>query len=95
LKLLRDTPETVVRHISGPFVRHGSESFVRHIPEAVARHTSDTQLSSQFENSAVASIDLPDSQEHLLRVCTSVPLLLNECCLVLPANSGHYAFQST
>jgi hypothetical protein len=78
LKLLWDTSEAVVRHTS----------------EAVVRHTSEAQLSSQIEHSGVAAIDLPDSQQHLLLVCTGVPLLLNEGCLVLPANSDHCAFLS-
>ena len=99
---VRHAPEAIVRHASEAVVRHASEAFVRHAPEAIVRHaseavvrrTSEAQLSSLIEHNGVAAIHLPDSQQHLLRVCSGVPLLLNEGCLVLPAQSGHCAFQS-
>jgi hypothetical protein len=73
------TSEAVVRRTFKALVRHASEYFVGH--EAVVRHIPEAQLSSQIEHSSVAFIHLPDSQLHLLLICTSVPLPLNEVVL--------------
>ena len=87
--VVRRISEAVVRHTSEAVVRPNSEAVVRPNSEAVVRHTSEAQFYSQIEHSGVAAIDLPHSQQHLLRVCTGEPVLLNEGCLVLPANSVH------